>query len=128
MHTQMFAILNALKGDRKGMNSRELTEKLLLQGISMSDRTVRHYFKILDEQGYTVGDRGTGRTITRKGEEELSRMVAVRDRPETSPAQNPADRPSRLQQPGLPESLHALAQTAGSGYWSVFEGLKQSSF
>jgi len=76
MHKQMLAILNALNDGRKRMNSRELMRKLHLQGIPMSDRTVRRYFKILDEQGYTVGDHGKGRTITRKGEEELSRMFA----------------------------------------------------
>jgi len=76
MHKQMFAILNVLNDGRKRMNSRELMRKLHLQGIPMSDRTVRHYFKILDEQGYTVGDHGKGRTITPKGEEELGRMFA----------------------------------------------------
>ena len=76
MHKQMFAILSALNAGQRRMNSRELTRKLHLQGISMSDRTVRHYFKILDQQGYTEGDHGRGRTITRKGEEELGRMFA----------------------------------------------------
>ena len=76
MHKQMFAILTVLNAGQKRMDSREMTRKLNLRGVAMSDRTVRHYFKILDEEGYTERNRGRGRTITRKGEEELGRMFA----------------------------------------------------
>ena len=78
MRKQMFDILNVLNDGQKRMNSREITRELHLQGIAMSDRTVRYYFKILDEEGYTEGNHGRGRTITRKGEEELGRTFAFR--------------------------------------------------
>ena len=78
MHKKMVAILNMLNDGQKRMDSREMAGKLGLLGIAMSDRRVRHYCKILDEEGYTEGKQRRGRTITAKGKEELGRMCAFR--------------------------------------------------
>jgi len=42
-------------------------------GHEVSDRTVRHYFKILDEKGLTENLGRKGRIITQLGQRELSR-------------------------------------------------------
>jgi repressor of nif and glnA expression len=120
MHEQKFAILNVLKAGQKPMSINEITRELGQKGVSMPDRTVRHYCKMLDEEGSTESGHGRGRVITRKGEEELGRMSAVLRAGSVHLA--------GLEQLGLSESLHVLAEGSQAESWSVFEGLKQISF
>ncbi len=69
----MFTILRLL--DRRGgtTGSTELARELLSQGIDLSERTVRHYLKMLDEKDLTRVQGKRGRTITENGRKELGK-------------------------------------------------------
>jgi repressor of nif and glnA expression len=68
----MFTILRVLDKHQDPVGSTELAKQLLAHGIELSERTVRYYLKLLDEQDLTrvLGKRG--RTITARGKEELN--------------------------------------------------------
>lgn len=63
-----------LLGEASGsLSSRELKEKLLAQGVDMSERTIRFHLLSLDRDGLTEYQGKKGRYITPKGKLELSR-------------------------------------------------------
>jgi len=71
MNKVMYTILKVLDRQQNIMGSTELARELLPHGIELSERTVRHYLKLLDENGLTFVKGKRGRTITEKGREEL---------------------------------------------------------
>jgi hypothetical protein len=72
MNKVMYTILRVLERQQNIMGSTELSRELLPHGIELSERTVRHYLKILDENGLTFVQGKRGRTITEKGRSELN--------------------------------------------------------
>ncbi len=72
MNKVMYAILRVLDRQQNIMGSTELSRELLPHGIELSERTVRHYLKMLDENGLTFVQGKRGRTITEKGRSELN--------------------------------------------------------
>ncbi len=77
MNRVMFAILSILDKNQEPVNSAQITDNLVLQGIEISERTVRHYLKKLDEAGFTANGTRRGRKITQSGREELCRGFAM---------------------------------------------------
>ncbi len=73
MNRTMFAILSVLDKSEGTMGSTELSRQLLSHGIELSERTVRHYLKLLDEKGLTRVQAKRGRTITDTGKKELGK-------------------------------------------------------
>jgi repressor of nif and glnA expression len=73
MNRIVFSILTSLDKSRRTLSSVDLARDLGSSGIDLSERTVRHYLKLLDSMGYTVAEGKKGRKITPKGKEELSR-------------------------------------------------------
>ena len=79
MNKTMLAILEVLANRLEIVGSREIARELELKGISIAERTVRYYLKILDERGYTEVFGKEGRRITEKGRIELNHaMVSER--------------------------------------------------
>jgi repressor of nif and glnA expression len=66
-------ILKLLEEDSGSVSSRELKDRLLEQGIEMSERTIRFHLLSLDKDGFTDYRGKKGRYITPKGKLELSR-------------------------------------------------------
>lgn len=73
MNKTMFSILRVLDKYEDVVGSTELSRELLNHGIELSERTVRHYLKLLDQMGMTRVQGKKGRTITEKGKGELSK-------------------------------------------------------
>lgn len=71
MNKMMFTILRVLDKYKEAVGSAELSKELLSHGIELSERTVRHYLKLLDEMGMTSVRGKRGRVITEKGKSEL---------------------------------------------------------
>jgi len=69
----MFTILRVLEKHEDVVGSIELSRELLNHGIELSERTVRHYLKLLDHMGMTRVQGKRGRTITEKGKGELNK-------------------------------------------------------
>ena len=65
------ALLTALKRTGQTMTSAELTAALEKQGFTVSERTARLYLLALDEKGFTKNHGKQGRSITKKGLNEL---------------------------------------------------------
>jgi HTH-type transcriptional regulator, global nitrogen regulator NrpRI len=72
MNKVMYTILRVLDRQQNIMGSTELARELLPHGIELSERTVRHYLKMLDDNGLTFVQGKRGRTITEKGRSELN--------------------------------------------------------
>jgi HTH-type transcriptional regulator, global nitrogen regulator NrpRI len=72
MNKVMYSILKVLDRQQNIMGSTELARELLPHGIELSERTVRHYLKLLDDKGLTSVQGKRGRTITEKGRSELN--------------------------------------------------------
>jgi len=70
------AILKLVAEAREPIGSAEIAEELKVQGIDMSERTVRYHLKELSEQGLMKGLWKEGRIITDKGIEELGNALA----------------------------------------------------
>lgn len=66
-------ILRLLQKSETPLSSSRILERLQAMGQEVSDRTIRHYFKILDEKGLTENLGKKGRIITRLGQKELSK-------------------------------------------------------
>ena len=66
-------ILRILKDTDVPLSSSKLLENLHAMGHDFSERTVRHYFQILDEKGLTENHGKKGRLITELGLGELAR-------------------------------------------------------
>lgn len=69
----MFTILRVLDKYEDVVGSIELSRELLNHGIELSERTVRHYLKLLDHMGMTRVQGKRGRIITEKGKGELNK-------------------------------------------------------
>jgi len=69
----MFTILRVLDKHEDVVGSIELSRELLNHGIELSERTVRHYLKLLDHMGMTSVQGKRGRTITAKGKGEVNK-------------------------------------------------------
>lgn len=72
MNRQMHAILDLIERHAALVGSRELSRQLKQHGMDLSERTVRHYMKMLDQRGYTEVFGKEGRRITQLGRDELS--------------------------------------------------------
>jgi hypothetical protein len=73
MNKTMLSILKILdKQPDTILGSRELSRKLKMHGVELTERTVRYHLRILDERGYTKVFGKEGRKITQKGRDELS--------------------------------------------------------
>jgi len=73
MNRTMFTILRVLDKYEDIVGSIELSRELLNHGIELSERTVRHYLKLLDHMGMTRVQGKRGRVITEKGKGELNK-------------------------------------------------------
>jgi hypothetical protein len=73
MNKAMFTILRVLDKHEDLMGSTELSRELLNHGIELSERTVRHYLKLLDHMGMTRVQGKRGRIITEKGKGEVNK-------------------------------------------------------
>jgi repressor of nif and glnA expression len=73
MNRTMFTILRVLDKHEDVVGSIELSRELLNHGIELSERTVRHYLKLLDHMGMTRVQGKRGRTITEKGKSEVNK-------------------------------------------------------
>ncbi len=66
-------ILRILQNAEAPLSSSKLLESLHSMGQEFSERTVRHYFKVLDEKGLTKNHGKKGRSITERGLSELTK-------------------------------------------------------
>jgi repressor of nif and glnA expression len=67
------AILRILQKTEVPLSSAKILESLQAMGQEASERTIRHYFKILDAKGLTENLGKKGRVITPLGHKELSK-------------------------------------------------------
>ncbi len=77
MNKTMIAILKILDKEPYVIGSREISRKLKLYGIDLTERAVRYHLKILDERGYTKVFGKEGRQITDKGRRELHNALVL---------------------------------------------------
>jgi repressor of nif and glnA expression len=77
MNRTLFSILKILSKENKIIGSKEISKKLKMHGINLSERTVRYHLKILDERGLTKVFGKEGRKITEKGRKELETSSTV---------------------------------------------------
>lgn len=75
MNKTMIAILKVLDKCNDIVGSREISRKLKIYGIDITERTVRYHLRILDERGYTEVFGKEGRRITEKGRMELEHSL-----------------------------------------------------
>lgn len=73
MNKTLHAVLSILERQPDLMGSRELSRRLKLHGVELTERTVRYYLRMLDRKGYTEVFGKEGRRITPAGREELRR-------------------------------------------------------
>ncbi|MFP4056296.1 MAG: DUF128 domain-containing protein [Candidatus Brocadiia bacterium] len=66
------AVLRALHAAGRPLGASRLARDLEAMGIDISQRTVRYYLAMMDEQGLTVSRGKRGREITPRGEQELA--------------------------------------------------------
>jgi repressor of nif and glnA expression len=69
-------ILRILSEYDSPVGSTLLKRELRKRGFLLSERTVRYHLQLLEAKGFVLGHDRKGRTITRKGLEELSRSLA----------------------------------------------------
>lgn len=77
MNRTLLSILKILSKENKIIGSKEISKKLKMHGINLSERTVRYHLKILDERGLTKVFGKEGRKITEKGRKELETASTV---------------------------------------------------
>ncbi len=70
-------ILRILSQYRKPVGSTVIREELKKKGFLLSERAVRYHLQLLEKEGFVEGHERSGRTITRKGLEELNRVLAA---------------------------------------------------
>lgn len=78
MNRTLLSILKILSKENKIIGSKEISKKLKMHGINLSERTVRYHLKILDERGLTKVFGKEGRKITEKGRKELETASTVK--------------------------------------------------
>lgn len=66
------SILRILKNSEAPLSSSKLLENLNALGQEFSERTIRHYFQLLDGKGLTANQGKKGRIITELGRRELA--------------------------------------------------------
>lgn len=71
------SILKILDKENKIIGSREISKRLKLYGIDLTERAVRYHLKILDERGHTKVFGKEGRIITEKGRKELQNALVL---------------------------------------------------
>ena len=69
-------ILRILSEFDSPVGSTLLKRELRKRGFLLSERTVRYHLLLLEAKGFVLGHNRRGRTITRNGMEELSRVLA----------------------------------------------------
>ena len=77
MNRTMFTILRVLDKYGDIVGSIELSRELRSHGIELSERTVRHYLKLLDQMGMTKVQGKRGRMITEKGKSEVTKAFVT---------------------------------------------------
>lgn len=77
MNRTMFTILRVLDKYGDIVGSIELSRELRSHGIELSERTVRHYLKLLDQMGMTKVQGKRGRMITEKGKSEITKAFVT---------------------------------------------------
>ncbi|MCS7215127.1 MAG: NrpR regulatory domain-containing protein [Thermodesulfovibrio sp.] len=77
MNRTLLSILKILSKENKIIGSKEISTKLNMYGINLSERTVRYHLKILDEKGLTKVYGKEGRKITERGKKELETASTV---------------------------------------------------
>jgi repressor of nif and glnA expression len=77
MNRTLLSILKILSKENKIIGSKEISKKLKMHGINLSERTVRYHLKILDERELTKVFGKEGRKITEKGRKELETASTV---------------------------------------------------
>jgi repressor of nif and glnA expression len=76
---KLIAILRILADAEEPVGARAIAQKLLGDGIELSERTVRYHLRLMDERGLTQNLGEPGRLITDRGREELEN-AAVSDK------------------------------------------------
>ncbi|MBN2532075.1 MAG: DUF128 domain-containing protein [Spirochaetales bacterium] len=75
---KMIFILKVLENNNKAMSSRKIASHLATYGYFLPERTIRHYLKICDENGFTEkNDSRSTRVITQKGIDEISNSFVL---------------------------------------------------
>lgn len=77
MNKVIISILKILDKENTVIGSREISKRLKLHGIDLTERAVRYHLKILDEKGYTKVFGKEGRRITEKGKRELQNALVL---------------------------------------------------
>lgn len=77
MNKITIAILKILDKENKIIGSGEISKRLKLHGIDLTERSVRYHLKILDQRGLTRVFGKEGRIITDKGREELHHALVL---------------------------------------------------
>ena len=77
MNRTIFTILRVLDKYGDIVGSIELSRELRSHGIELSERTVRHYLKLLDQMGMTKVQGKRGRMITEKGKSEITKAFVT---------------------------------------------------
>ncbi|MCX5750401.1 MAG: NrpR regulatory domain-containing protein [Candidatus Saganbacteria bacterium] len=68
-------ILKIIASSQRPIGSVEISTRLKELGINLTERTVRHYLKMLTEKGLVKVFWKEGRVITKKGEEEIKNIL-----------------------------------------------------
>lgn len=71
------AILKILDKENAIIGSGEISKRLRLYGIDLTERAVRYHLKIADQRGYTKVFGKEGRMITEKGRRELHKALVL---------------------------------------------------
>lgn len=77
MNKVTISILKILDKENAVIGSREISKRLKLHGIDLTERAVRYHLKILDERGLTRVFGKEGRMITEKGRKELQNAIVL---------------------------------------------------
>ncbi len=77
MNKITISILKILERENDVIGSRELSKRLKLYGIDLTERAVRYHLKILDEKGFTKVYGKEGRMITERGRRELQNALVL---------------------------------------------------
>ncbi len=73
----MHSVLSILKNSPEGISSVDISNQLKTGGISVSERTVRHYISKLHKIGYIEGKGKKGRQVTDKGLKEIQNSPVI---------------------------------------------------
>jgi repressor of nif and glnA expression len=75
---KLIFILKVLQNSNKAMSSKKIAGQLASYGYFLPERTIRHYLKICDENGFTQkADSRATRIITQKGIDEISNSFVL---------------------------------------------------